>query len=68
MNVKNTSMDTKIQEKVFSLQSFQPRADEYSFMSKDMFDEKFEMTKDELFSNQDYNAMVLNSRSNDSKI
>jgi len=36
-------------------------------MSKDMFDEKFEMTKDELFSNQDYNAMVLNSR-NDSKL
>ena len=68
VNVKNTSVDPKIQEKVFSLQSFQPRADEYSFMSKDMFDEKFEMTKDELFSNQDYNAMVLNSRSNDSKI
>jgi hypothetical protein len=61
VNVKNTS-DQRIQDKFLS------RADEYSFMSKDMFDEKFEMTKDELFSNQDYNAMVLNSRTNDSKI
>ena len=66
VNVENTT-DQKIQEKLFSLQTIHPRVDEYSFMSKDMFDEKFEMTKDELFSNQDYNAMVLNSR-NDGKL
>lgn len=67
VNVKNTT-DPKYHDKLCSLQTIHGKADEYSFMSKDMFDEKFEMTKDELFSNQDYNAMVLNSRLNDSKI
>ena len=60
--------DTKVHEKFQMMQTITQRADEYSFMSKDMFDEKFEMTKDELFSNHDYNAMVLNSRINDSKV
>ena len=60
--------DTKVHEKFQMLQTITQKADEYSFMSKDMFDEKFEMTKDELFSNHDYNAMVLNSRLNDSKV
>lgn len=38
-------------------------ADNYSFLSKDMFDEKFENTKDELFSTNDYNTMILNNKS-----
>jgi len=44
------------------MQKFE-QVDNYSFLSKDMFDEKFENTKDELFSTNDYNAMILNNKS-----
>ena len=58
-NINNKNLADANKSNLLQIQN----VDTYSFLSKDMFDEKFENTKDELFSTNDYNTMILNNKS-----